>query len=98
LVANFIKLCNVTVSPNPIAGGSATVTGSGTFDQGAEVTVSATANTGYRFVNWIENGMVVPILGKSGLLNTLIHSDGVIHLPSNKEGLVKGEKIEVRLW
>ena len=46
----------------------------------------------------IENGMAAPILGKSGLLNTLIYSDGVIHLPSNKEGLVKGEEIEVSLW
>ena len=46
----------------------------------------------------IENGIATPILGKSGLLNTLIHSDGIIHLPSNKEGLVQGEEVEVRLW
>ena len=46
----------------------------------------------------VENEMVTPILGKSGLLYTLIHSDGIIQLPSNKEGLVKGEKVEVRLW
>ena len=46
----------------------------------------------------VENEMARPILGKSGLLNTLIHSDGIIHLPSNKEGLVQGEEVEVRLW
>jgi molybdopterin molybdotransferase len=46
----------------------------------------------------VENEVATPILGKSGLLHTLIHSDGVIQLPSNKEGLVKGEKVEVRLW
>jgi molybdopterin molybdotransferase len=46
----------------------------------------------------VENEMVTPIFGKSGLLYTLIHSDGIIQLPSNKEGLVKGEEVEVRLW
>jgi len=46
----------------------------------------------------VENGMATPILGKSGLLNTVIHSDGIIHLSPNKEGLVKGEEVEVRLW
>ena len=46
----------------------------------------------------VENEVATPILGKSGLLHTLIHSDGIIQLPSNKEGLVKGEKVEVRLW
>ena len=46
----------------------------------------------------IENETATPVLGKSGLLNTLLHSDGIIHIPSGKEGLLKGEEIEVRLW
>ena len=44
----------VSVSANPAAGG--TVTGGGTFNGGASVTVIATPNTGYVFVNWTENG------------------------------------------
>ena len=47
----------ITVSANPTNGG--TVTGGGTFNQGASCTVSATANTGYTFTNWTENGNVV---------------------------------------
>ncbi|HPY60874.1 MAG TPA: molybdopterin molybdotransferase MoeA [Methanospirillum sp.] len=46
----------------------------------------------------IENDEATPVLGKSGLLNTLLYSDGIIHLPSGKEGLIKGEEVEVRLW
>ena len=47
----------VTVSANPTNGG--TVTGGGTFPTGSSCTVTATANTGYTFVNWTENGNVV---------------------------------------
>ncbi len=48
---------NVTVSANPTAGG--TVTGGGSYNQGANCTVTATANSGYTFTNWTENGSVV---------------------------------------
>ena len=47
----------ITVSASPTNGGS--VTGGGTYNQGASCTVSATANTGYTFTNWTENGSVV---------------------------------------
>ena len=47
----------ITVAANPTAGG--TVTGGGTFPTGSTRTVSATANTGYTFQNWTENGTVV---------------------------------------
>ena len=47
----------ISVSANPTNGGNAT--GGGTFNQGASCTVSATANTGYTFTNWTENGSVV---------------------------------------
>ena len=46
----------VTVLANPaIAGG---VTGGGSFVAGSSVTVTATANSGYVFANWTENGAV----------------------------------------
>jgi uncharacterized repeat protein (TIGR02543 family) len=44
----------VTVSAYPTEGG--TVEGGGTFDVGDEVTVTATPNEGYRFVNWTDDG------------------------------------------
>ena len=48
---------NVNVSANPTNGG--TVTGGGTYSQGRLCTVNATANSGYTFTNWTENGNVV---------------------------------------
>ena len=48
---------NVTVSANPSFGGD--VTGGGTYNQGQTCTVTATANEGYTFTNWTENGNVV---------------------------------------
>ena len=47
----------ITVSANPTNGG--TVSGGGTYQQGQSCTVSATANNGYTFTNWTENGNVV---------------------------------------
>jgi hypothetical protein len=44
----------ITTSSNPIAGGN--TTGGGTYANGASVTVTATANSGYTFVDWSENG------------------------------------------
>jgi hypothetical protein len=61
LVANFEEqqpdTYNINVSPNPNIGG--TVTGGGNYNAGQQCTVTATANTGYTFVNWSENGEVV---------------------------------------
>ena len=48
---------NVIVSANPSFGGD--VTGGGTYNQGQSCTVTATANEGYTFTNWTENGNVV---------------------------------------
>ena len=48
---------NINVSANPSHGGN--VTGGGTYNQGQSCTVTATANTGYTFTNWTENGNVV---------------------------------------
>ena len=58
LVANFaLNTYSITATANPTAGG--TVTGAGTYNQGASCTLTATANTGYTFTNWTENGSVV---------------------------------------
>ncbi len=39
-----------------------------------------------------------PILGKSGLISTLVHAVGTVVVPENKLGLEKGEEVEVRLF
>ena len=60
LVANFQaqpQNYTISVSANPTNGG--TVSGGGTYQQGQSCTVHATANTGYTFTNWTENGTVV---------------------------------------
>jgi hypothetical protein len=46
----------VTVLSNPTNAGG--VTGGGSFASGTSVTVTATANSGYTFANWTENGTV----------------------------------------
>jgi len=57
-VANFeLNSYDITVTANPTAGG--TVTGGGTYNHFATCTLTATANTGYHFVNWTKNGNVV---------------------------------------
>jgi molybdopterin molybdotransferase len=40
----------------------------------------------------------VPILGKSGLITTLIKADGTAVIPLRKLGVEEGETIEVRLF
>jgi hypothetical protein len=61
LVANFSAVpptqYTVTLSSIPLAGG--TTSGSGPFNSGSSVTVTATANAGYTFTNWTENGIVL---------------------------------------
>ena len=60
LVAHFTAIpqnYTVTVSANPTEGGN--VSGGGTYQQGQSCTVTATANTGYNFVKWTENGNLV---------------------------------------
>ena len=47
----------ITATANPSNGG--TVTGGGTYNQGQSCTVTATANSGYTFSNWTENGNAV---------------------------------------
>jgi molybdopterin molybdotransferase len=39
-----------------------------------------------------------PVLGKSGLINTMVHSDGIIEIGKNVEGLDEGAPVEVILF
>ena len=58
LVANFSSQSYIiTASADPAEGG--VVTGSGGYDFGDACTLTATANTGYSFVNWTKNGTEV---------------------------------------
>jgi len=60
LVANFAPDAvqwSITTSASPIAGGS--TSGGGIVHDGSSVTVVATANAGYNFVNWTEGGAQV---------------------------------------
>ena len=59
--ANLTGLCpgTITATTNPAEGG--TVSGTGYYEGGATCTLTATANSGYVFVNWTENGKVVSI-------------------------------------
>lgn len=42
--------------------------------------------------------LATPVFGKSNLIYTLIHADGVVQIPLNKAGLLVGEPVEVRLF
>ena len=58
LVANFqAQSFTVTATADPAIGGTAT--GGGSYNYGQTCHLSATANTGYRFFNWTENGIHV---------------------------------------
>ena len=57
LVANFIAGYTVTVVSNSSTGGS--FTGAGGYATGASCTLTASANDGYFFSNWTENGIEV---------------------------------------
>lgn len=46
----------------------------------------------------LENGRATPLFGKSGLLNTLMRSDGVIRIGAESEGAEAGDEVEVVLW
>ncbi len=61
LVANFQQITpdtyTLTLEAAPPEGG--TVTGTGIYEEGEEVQITATSNEGYFFVNWTGNGEVV---------------------------------------
>ncbi|MGD1005175.1 MAG: gephyrin-like molybdotransferase Glp [Methanoregulaceae archaeon] len=47
---------------------------------------------------FVEGEKATPLFGKSGLLNTLVRSNGVIQIPAESEGLEVGDLVEVWLW
>jgi hypothetical protein len=60
LIANFtvdVPQWTVTTSGFPVQGG--TTSDGGLFDEGTQVSVTATPNVGYVFTNWTENGVMV---------------------------------------
>lgn len=46
----------------------------------------------------LEDGVATPLFGKSGLLNTLARSEGLVRIPAGAEGLEQGCTVEVLLW
>jgi molybdopterin molybdotransferase len=46
----------------------------------------------------LEGGIAYPVFGKSGLLNTLVNSDGLVCIPASWEGLEQGSTVDVILW
>jgi molybdopterin molybdotransferase len=48
----------------------------------------------------VNEGQLVaePVLGKSGLINTMIKADGLARIPSGKEGVEAGETVEIKLF
>ncbi|WP_243013969.1 gephyrin-like molybdotransferase Glp [Brevibacillus borstelensis] len=46
-----------------------------------------------------EDGLwAVPVFGKSGLISTLVESEGIVEIAANKEGIVEGESVKVHLF
>ncbi len=91
-----IKTYTVSVSSNPAEGGS--VNGGGTYNHGAQVSCQATANEGYRFVNWTEGGVVVSensnytfnITANRNLVANFVRVYSVTFTVSDSDGVVQG--------
>lgn len=47
-----------------------------------------------------ENGRLYaePVFGKSGLISTLVKSDGILEVPEQSEGILKGAKVPITLF
>ncbi|HPX05438.1 MAG TPA: T9SS type A sorting domain-containing protein, partial [Tenuifilaceae bacterium] len=58
LVANF-SLNSYTISASVEPASSGTITGAGDYNHGSTVSLTATANEGYIFLNWTEDGTEV---------------------------------------
>ena len=90
LAANFVSTnCVVTATANPEEAG--TVSGEGTYAEGMTITLTATANKGYKFVNWTENDIIVSmdaeysftVTGDIDLVANFISTEGVEELTSS---------------
>ncbi len=45
-----------------------------------------------------ETNTVTPVLGKSGLIKTLLLAQGLVPIADNLEGLLSGQEVEVWLF
>ena len=87
LVANFsIESYVIAAVADPVEGG--TITGTGTYEYGTEVTVSVILSPEYSFVYWLEDGQIVSydqdytftVTGNRSLVANLKNTDGVEEL------------------
>jgi len=46
----------------------------------------------------VRDGTARPLFSKSGLLHTLVQSDGYVRIPASREGYEEGAAVEVILW
>ncbi len=46
----------------------------------------------------VRDGEARPLFAKSGLLNSLVRSDGLLRVPAGREGFETGDEVEVLLW
>ena len=92
VIANFQLITyTLTVNREPIAGG--TVTGGGTFNHGANATITATPNTGYRFSRWTPTtgaGVTDPSVAVSTILVT---GNRTVTANFRQTGTILGEPI-----
>ena len=80
-----ITIFNVTITINPANAG--TVTGEGSYEKDEHITLTATPNEGYKFINWTENEQVVSEESKYSF--TIISH---VNLVANFEPLDKPEE------
>lgn len=62
---------------------------------------SAVGRSDYINVKLEERGdglWAVPVFGKSGLISTMVKSDGMVEIAANKEGIMEGEFVGVHLF
>lgn len=46
-----------------------------------------------------EDGLwAVPVFGKSGLVTTMVESDGIMEISANKEGILEGDHVKIKLF
>jgi molybdopterin molybdotransferase len=45
-----------------------------------------------------EELQAIPVLGKSGLMKTLVNADGILVIPAASQGISEGEVVEIRLF
>ena len=77
-----VTISNGTVTATPYtkwtvtvnAGNGGSVSGSGTFEENTQVTVTATPNSGYHFVRWTENGAEVSTSASYSFILTADHT------------------------